>query len=228
VGDETGRRIAAVTAAIAGVLVFVHSITWDIVRYRDGSFVADISDLVKVGAPKAALFRVSLLCDMLGSYLLLVPAVFVLRGIVARRSQLVADVTAAAGVAYGVVGGVTAAVYAIAGESLIRDYASAPTAAAATSFGVLTDGAIAAWQIVGAFTGGVWLLGVAWAVTSSARWYGRFTAAFGAILILFGAVRMLGVSFDTDAPATPAFALIGILGLWTAWFLWRDPHNVRG
>ncbi len=226
-GDETGRRFAAVAAAVAGVLVFVHAITWDMVRYRDGSFVADTSDLVKVGAADATLFRLSLLCDMLGSYLLLIPAMFVLRTLVARRSQLVADVTAAAGVAYGVVGGVTAAAYAIAGESLIRDYASAPSTAAATSFGVLTDGAIAAWQIVGALTGGVWLLGVAWAVMASARWYGRFTGAFGAILILFGVMRMLGVSFDTDAPATPAFALIGILGLWTAWFLWRDPHEVR-
>ncbi len=224
-GDETGRRIAAVAAAVAGALVFVHSITWDMVRYRDGSWL-DTKDLVEVGVADATLFRLSLLCDMLGSYLLLIPAVFVLRAIVARRSQLVADVTAAAGVAYGVVGGLTAAVYAIAGESLIRNYASAPSAATATSFGVVSDGAIAAWQIVGALTGGVWLLGVAWAVTHSARWYGRFCGAFGAILILFGVVRMFGVSFEAQAPATPAFALIGILGLWTAWFLWRDPHEV--
>ena len=138
-----------------------------------------------------------------------------------------ADVTAAAGVAYGVVGGSHAAVYAIAGESLIRDYAAAPSAATATAFGLVTrrrDRRLADRRC-----------GDRWRVAPRCRLGGHVVGAlvralhrcFGAILILFGVLRMFGVSFDTEAPATPAFALIGILGLWTAAYLWRDPNKIR-
>jgi hypothetical protein len=49
------------------------SLSWDAVRYSDGTFVARTADLVAIGENRATLFRIALLADMLSSYLLFVP-----------------------------------------------------------------------------------------------------------------------------------------------------------
>src|SRR5437879_4266875 len=54
--SRDGRVVAIITVA-AGFLVVVHSVLWDAIRYRDGTFLARDGDLVTIGAHNASLFR---------------------------------------------------------------------------------------------------------------------------------------------------------------------------
>ncbi len=221
--DRPAERAAGAVAILAGVLVLVHAATWDAVRYHDGSFIVDVADLVTVGTGRAGLFRLSLLADMLGSYLLLVPAAVALRARLALRSPLWGDLTTLAGVAYGILGAAAAAAFAGAGEPLIREHAATGSDQSATAFAAIADIAVTTWQVPGAIFGAIWLLGLWAGLRDQWPWYARFVGVLGGLLLAGAAVKMAGVSFDSAAPASPAFGVLGILGLWTGTLLWRSP-----
>jgi hypothetical protein len=51
-------------------MLLLHGLPWDAVRYHNGRFVARPAELVAIGADKASLFRLALVADMFGDYLL--------------------------------------------------------------------------------------------------------------------------------------------------------------
>lgn len=208
------RQLAAVGLASLA-LVVVHSLLWDAVRWDGETLEPRMADLVAVGATKATLFRLSLVADMVGSYLLLIPLALHLRA--RYRDAPLVDVATAAALVYGVAGALTAAGLAIAGESLIRDHAAAAVAdraAIATSFRTVMHVALGSWQLLCLSAGGAWwVLAGRW-LQGEHRWLGRFTSAFGAFSLAVAAGRALGLDYEIAGPATLAFAPIGI---WAAW-----------
>lgn len=211
------RRGVLWTSLIAAGLVLVHAVLWDAVRRRGGTFIADNAQLVTIGASKATLFRVSLLADALGSYLLTVPATVTLWRLLRRSVGEVVDVFALSGLVYAALGALAAAILAIGGETLIRDYATATggqAKAIATTFAFGMDAATAVWQTVGGAAGAIWWLASGWLLRDRWRWFSRYSMALGAGTLLACGARMAGVSFDSAAPVTPVFMLIGV---WVGW-----------
>ena len=223
------RRTVAAVSMFAAALVTIHSVTWDLARRENGSFIADSGNMVRIGAGKADLFRVSLLADMFGSYLLMLPAAVLLWRLLRPRSETVVDLVTVAAFVYAGAGAVAAAVLAGAGEPLIRAYASASAAdasAAATSFSAIMDAAVATWQIVCVIAGGLWWISVGMLVRDRWRWFARYSIAFGAIAMATAVPRMAGVEFESSAPVTFAFTPIAV---WIGWFgvcLWRSEVDV--
>lgn len=208
------RQLAGVGVASL-VIVVVHSLLWDAVRWDGETLEPRMADLVAVGATKATLFRLSLVADMVGSYLLPIPLALHLRA--RYRDQPSADVATVAALVYGLAGALTAAALAIAGEGLIRDHASASAAdqaAIATSFRSAMHAALGSWQLLCLSAGGVWwLLAGRW-LRGEHRWLGLFTTAFGAVSLAVALGRAMGLDYEIAGPATLAFAPIGI---WAAW-----------
>ncbi len=216
-------------SGVAAALVMIHSVTWDIARRQAGTFIADAGDLVTIGTGKADVFRLSLIADMLGSYLLMVPAALFLWRLLRPGSGSIVDLITMSALVYAVTGAVAAAALAGAGEPLIREYASASPAdarAVATSFSTLTDAAVATWQIVCVLAGGVWWIGVGLLVRDRWRWFARYSVVFGALAMATAVPRMAGTEFDSSAPATLAFAPIAVWIGWLGVCLWRSERDV--
>ena len=210
----TSRQVAGVGVA-ALVLVVVHSLLWDAVRWDGDSLESRMADLVVIGPAKATLFRLSLVADMVGSYLLLIPLALHLRRRYADRPLV--DLATVAALVYGVAGAFTAAALAIAGESLIREHAAvavAERAAVASSFRAVMDAALGSWQLLCLSAGGVWWLLVGRLLRAEHRWLGLFTVLFGAGSLAVALGRAAGLDYEIAGPATLAFAPIG---LWAAW-----------
>jgi len=169
-GGERGRgyRVELFVGGgliVSTALLLVSDVLFDIVRYQHGAFVEHSTDVITAGAGKAATFRWAGLTDMLGSYLLLLPAVIYLWRRLPRGDQVVVDVISGAGAAFCVVGAAAAAIYAYAGEALIREYAHASPAAQTDivrTFSTLdTIVTTALWQTVNGILLATWLIGIA-------------------------------------------------------------------
>jgi hypothetical protein len=222
------RRAVVIISIAAGVLVIIHGVLWDVARYEGGSLLARPADLVTIGDGKAAIFRVSLVADMLGSYLMLVPAAVYLWRELRERDGLAVDIATASGVMYSVMGASAAAALAGGGEPLIRAYdggSATEAAQAAISFEALIGGAVSVWQISGAIAGGVWWLIIGALLRDRWKWFARFSMAFGAFLVLFALARALGLEVESSGPATLAFAPIGVWAIWFGANVWSAPQR---
>ena len=209
------RRTLAMVGVTSLILVVVHSLLWDAVRWNGEELTARMHDLVAVGEAKASLFRLSLVADMVGSYLLLLPLALHLRAV--HRGRPLVDLATLGAAVYGVAGALTAAALAIGGESLIRQHAATPPvdqAAVAASFTALMDAALGSWQLLCLTAGGFWWTVMGRELLREHRWLGRFTMAFGLISLAVVMGRAAGLDYEIAGPATLAFAPIGI---WAAW-----------
>lgn len=204
------------TSLAAAALVVVHSVLWDVARWDGHSFIADNADLVGIGAAKANVFRMSLLADAFGSYLLTVPATVGLwRLLRAERDDGIVDVLALGGLFYAVAGAVAAVVWAEGGADLIRRYAErGGSQAEAAQFATLAHSAIATWQIVCVFCAGAWWLGSGWLLRGRWTWFARYSMSFGALSLVLGFLKAAGADFDLSAPATAVFLTLAI---WIGW-----------
>jgi hypothetical protein len=222
------RRVVLWASLAAAALVVVHSVLWDMVRWDGQSFMSDNTQLVIIGARKASLFRASLLCDAIGSYLLTLPATLALRRFLRTKYDAsIVDLLALGGVIYAIAGAVAAVVWADAGAQLIRDFATATGnfgAAPATDFAVLARGAIATWQIVCVLAAGAWWLGSGLILRDRWKWFARYSIVFGALSLVLGAIKVAGADFESSGPATAAFLPIAIWIGWLGVELARDPR----
>jgi hypothetical protein len=224
----TARGVAW-CAFVCAVVGLGSSLLWDAVRYDDGSFVESTADLVAIGRDRAGLFRIALLADAAG-YLLYLPLVVHLWRDKPRESRAgLSDLGAVSGFAYGLVGAVGAAAFAIAGERLINAHAAATApdeaGSIAVTFGALSDAVVGLWQLVAALMIGVWWLVVGLELRSRWRWFSLVTIAFA--VIGFGTVLLKGAGVDLEStgPATPAFLPLVLWPAWLGWLLLRDERR---
>ncbi len=223
----TDRRVVLGSSFTAAALVIVHSLLWDFVRRREGAFIANNADLVTIGAAKAGWFRLSLVADALGSYLLTLPATLTLWRLLRRERgpSAALDTAALGGAIYAAAGATAAAALAIAGEELIRGYATAAGSEAhaiATAFSVAMNAAVGVWQIAAIAAGGTWWLVSGWMLRSRWYWFARYSMALGAVSLSLSLSRTAGVSFDFTGPATAAFFPIAVWIGWLGLRLVRD------
>lgn len=228
--EESARRPVAVVSLAAGALVMISSLLGDAARYRDGAFIAHAADLVSVGAEKAALLRLSAVTDLLGSYLLFLPAAVFLWRTCRDRGGVLVDVATASGLVYVALGASGAAMLAGGREPLIRSYGSAsgPEASQiALFFAVLNDSVTGIWQFGAAFAGGIWWCGVGLALRERTRWLGLYSVLLGALVILGALGRTLGLQYEGGGPMTLAFTPLAVWPIWVGLYLWRGGAAVR-
>jgi hypothetical protein len=216
---QSRRRAIVAVGWTSLALVLVHSVLWDIVRYEDGRLIARMADLVNVGSGMATLFRLSLVADAVGSYLLLVPIALHLWHRYRERDPWAVDVATTAALVYATAGAITACALAVGGERLIRVHVSAVAAdrpAIEASFTGLMDAALGVWQLLGLAALGTWWVIIGRFLRAEHRWLATFSLVAGAFSLAVAVGRAAGLDFEVAAPATLAFTPIGVWAVWVA------------
>jgi hypothetical protein len=199
-------------------LLLLSSVLFDIVRYQHGAFVAESVDQVAAGAARAAVFRWGAITDMLGGYLLLLPAVLYFRHRLRANREVTVDLISVAGAAFCIVGAAAAATYGFVGEVLIRDYARASAAAQPAimrTFGLLDAVVVTAlWQALDGILLATWLIGLGALVRRRWPWLGRYCIVLGVATAATALGRIVGQNYKGSVPETVVFLPLNLLYAW--------------
>ena len=226
-GEDRRRseRAIALLLVAATILLFISDAMFDVVRYHHGSLMSDSTQYVTVGAHKAGPFRLAGIADMLGSYLFMIPAALYVWREKRGSHGLVADVATAGGVAFGLVGAAAAAMLAIAGATLIQNYAAAAAAdqhAIAVAYATLdTVATHALWQVLDPLLLATWLFGLAMMLGRDHTWFGRYTVVLGVVLLFSPIGLIAGAHFKGGEPEALVFLPLNIWIGWFALVFWR-------
>jgi hypothetical protein len=164
-----------------------------------------------------SLLRWSMITDIIGYYLLLLPAIFYLNDWMSDKTAW-AKLLTFCGSSYVLVGSIGAAILAVVWPALITEHASASAAqqeSITVSFRVVNDFVYGGlWNLLAMLFGGIWWLGVG-------AWLRPENKVFGFVTIGLGAFTLLdGVGGILDARALSELGLNVYLILAPVWAIW--------
>jgi hypothetical protein len=181
--------------------------------------------MLSIGAKGASLMRWGLILDMLGYYLLLLPAALFLQRWCGPKSDWVRLYTAC-GLGYILIGAAGAAALAAVHPPLATAYAQETSLAQRAvletmfvSMWNLVYGGL--WNILGEFLAGIWLLGLGLFLRGERRIFGVITVILGTAALL----DSLGTILSVEALALPGLSIY--LGLAPIWALWLGIDLLR-
>jgi hypothetical protein len=209
------RRAAAIIAIASFPLAIGSGVTGLAALSFNAAAMSDPTLLLRGGHGAAGLWRASLLFDLFGYYLLLVPLVLTLRAAFRPRAGTWSDLYGFCLLAYCLVGAIGAAMLAMATPPMIEAYAGAGPAARqvlTTAYSAQSDDVYRGlWNLLETFLGGVGWIGFGRLLWSQGRWVAALTIALG--------VATLADSFGEILSQQWLFA-VGLnlyLALATAW-----------
>lgn len=165
----------------------------------DFEVFSDANLLIKAGEGAAALIRWSLLMNLFGNYLLLIPLVIFLWYSLRSEDPLYTSLYSVAGFIYVLCGALGASILSALWPKLMLEYAQAGAAqqetlllAFTTVTGIAQDGIQGVVQNIPA---AIWFCGIGLLIRSKWRWLGYGTIVLGLFLLLNG----LGTIFNVEA-----------------------------
>ena len=213
------QRVAGITALLSGPLAWLSLVVGLIGVEYDFEVFSDVNSLIAIGAEAAGLIRWSLLLNLFGAYLLLVPLLIFLWYEVRGERPLFADFYSLSGLIFLLLGAVGAAISASVWPKLINEYAQASAGqqeVLATIFrtvaGVTEEGIQSAIQNI---PGAIWFLGIGSLLRDKRRALGTFALVLGLFMLLNG----IGAVLQSET-----LSLVGLTGnlllvpLWSIWF----------
>ena len=222
-----GALIVTVVLGLVSDLLFVAAL-----QFRPDWF-ADPALLVAGGSGSAVLLKWAALADLFSYYL---PTAVVALGLWAafrRRHSVVAGAALVGALAYAIAGSIGAASLAMAGPTLIREYAQpgADQPAIAATFGLLIAVVFRAlWQLVDGVFIAVWVMGIGVLVRTDQPGFARLSRTLGALFLVGVVFNVLDFGLARDAT-------LGIVFIaWFAWDIWlatliylrRPPFDAMG
>lgn len=203
--EQSFQRVAAV-CALVGVGLAIATAVLDLAAVPAATDPAgSFSAVITHGRTVGALFHFSMVADMLGYYLLLVPLAIFLWHWLHHRSPLLAAVSTIAGLGYCLMGAAGAAVLGAVLPALGDQYSAA--SAAQREVLLATGSAVAnavyqgIWNTLDAITAGVWWLGIGYLLRTQRTKIGILWMLTGAAGLIDAVGFMTGVS------------IIGLIGL---------------
>lgn len=175
--------------------------------------------LLHAGVDAAPLWRWSMILDVFGYYLPIVPLIMCLRGSLRRNSPNWIDLFALSLLAYCLIGAIGGALLASALPTLIRDYATTASVTHRMSlqavFTGYTDGIYRGlWNLLEEFLAGLGWLGIGLMLRSGHRRLGFSTIVLGVACL----VDSLGTALNVDAISSIGLTVYLVLApLWAAW-----------
>ena len=194
-------------------------------------FRFDVIDkpLLRLELSDPRLRQLGWVCDVLGFYLLLVPAALALRAWLRPRRPLMVDLITLCGLGYAFVGATGAAFLAGAEFWMVRTHQTADPAARqvlGVLFNALQEGVNGIWQFASMLLGALFLLGMGLLLRRERALGGwlAVAAGFSALLVPLGGIL--------DVPALGAlplgFGLVLFFLLEPLWALWLGVSLFRG
>jgi hypothetical protein len=203
--------IAAVPLAAGNLLAMLATVDFNVAGMTDPLV------LLRAGASAGPLWRWSMVLDIFGYYLPIVPLVLLLRTSLRDRGPNWVDLYAFCLLAYCLIGAIGGAMLATALPTLIKDYATSPDhrVAVQTVFTGYTDGIYRGlWNLLEEFLAGVGWIGFGILLRPRRRRLGAVTIILGSACILDSAGTALGV----DAVSSVGLTLYLVLApIWAGW-----------
>jgi hypothetical protein len=203
--EQTFQRVAAV-GALVGVAFAIASALLEIVAIPDASDPASaFPAVITHGRTAGTLFHFSMVSDMLGYYLLLIPLAIFLWRWLRSQSPLLCAVSTTAGLSYCLMGAAGAIVLGTVLPALGDQYSAASGAQRevllATGTAVANAVYQGIWNTLDAITAGVWWLGTGYLLRSQ-------RPKLGIVWMLTGAASVVdAVGFMTSV------TVVGLIGL---------------
>jgi hypothetical protein len=174
--------------------------------------------LLHAGAGAAPLWRWSMILDIFGYYLPIVPLILLLHGTLRHRGPNWIDLFALCLLAYCLIGAIGGAILATAVPTLIREYATTSSGhhlSLQSVFTGYTDGIYRGlWNLLEEFLAGIGWIGFGLALRSERRRLGVATVVLGAACL----VDSLGTALDIDAVASTGLTVYLVLApIWACW-----------
>lgn len=175
--------------------------------------------MLGAGPTSAELLRWAAALDLIGYYLASAVLAYVLWRALRPRNTALADLSTLAALAYALAGGAGAAVLAMVGPMLMRDYTaasgSAEQALIAAQFAVLFEVVWRSiWQLLDGLLVAAWWLGIGLLIRAELPGLSRLSLVLAAAAAVGVVLNILGLDFVRDLSLGIVFAL------WTAWWIW--------
>ena len=226
--ERSFRRFAGLTAVISAPFAIANLLAMFAAVHFDLNAISHPLVLLRQGGGAATLWRWSMVFDALGYYLLIVPAILLLRSSLRRRNPNWTDLSALALLAYTLIGAMGCAILATAVPPLLTGYGVA--GAQHQVFEVVFTGYSNAvyrglWNLLEEFVAGVGWLGFGFVVLGEHRRFGRLTITLGLACL----VDSFGTALNVDAIATIGLSVYLVLApIWAGWLglrLLRHPSG---
>jgi hypothetical protein len=184
--------------------------------------------LLHAGTTAAPLWRWSMILDLFGYYLPIVPLILLLRSSLRHKSPNWIDLFALCLLAYCLIGAIGGAVLATALPTLIREYASAASGSHQVSLQAVFTGYTDSiyrglWNLLEEFLAGVGWIGFGLVLWAERRRLGLVTVVLGVACL----VDSLGTALNTDVISSTGLTVYLVLApVWACWMgigLLRDP-----
>ena len=228
IDDRSFSRMAAIAAiaslplAVGNLLAMLATVHFNL------NGMSDPLVLLHAGWAASSLWRWSMILDIFGYYLPIVPLVLLLRSSHRRQSPNWIDLFALCLLAYCLLGAIGGAMLATALPTLIREYASASSASHQVSlqtvFTGYTDGIYRGlWNLLEEFLAGVGWIGFGLVLRTERRRLGLVTIVLGVACL----VDSSGTALNTDVIASTGLTVYLVLApVWACWMgisLLRQP-----
>lgn len=222
------QRATALSGIIAASFSYVLMFTLLQAVSFDLSVLGEPTELLAIGSEGATVFKWTMIGDIIGQYLLLLPLVLFLGYWLRSRDHLLVTLLTVGGVVYVVVGALGVSINAAVFPELMTQYADAGPDQRAMLETVFTAFAnatmVGTWGIFVRLIGGLYWVGIGTVLRHERRYAGFFSVLVGlfALLSAFGNVvqvdPLIGMGTLGYLLGFPAWAL------WLGLILYRNPQ----
>jgi hypothetical protein len=217
-------EIVAFLTISSGVLALLCLILLAVTFASHPEAISDPVQMLSIKDVNIPLLRGSMLADIAGYYLLLLPLIYYLRPYLRQKSPWT-DLLTFCGTAYALGGAIGAAIIAEVICRLYTEYYLAVPAeqeAIRAVFRALTylvyEGL---WNLLGSLFSGVWWLLTGYILVSSHQTTGRFTIVLGAFTLLDALGNIVGISWLAEIGLNMYLVLAPVWAIWIGILIWK-------
>jgi hypothetical protein len=227
--DRSFERVAAIAAIASLPLSAANLLAMLATVHFDLEGMTNPLVLLHAGASTAPLWRWSMVLDIFGYYLPIVPIVLAMRGRLCRFSSNWADLCALCLIAYCLIGAIGGAILATAIPTLMREDAAVGSdhSALQTVFTGYTDGVYRGmWNLLEEFLAGVGWIGFGALLCKERGRLGAVTIALGGACLVDSAGTMLNVEAVSSIGLSVYLVIAPVWACWLGIRLLRSPLKV--
>lgn len=231
-------KIVALLTVLSGLIALLCLVLLGIALARHPEAISEPIQILNVPDVNVVLLRGSMLADMLGYYLLLLPVIYYLRPYLRERTSW-ADVITFCGTAYVLGGAIGAAIMAEVATPLYTDYYKADSVEQSQIRAVyqaviylVYDGL---WNLLGSLLASVWWFLTGYVLVASHKVLGRVTVVLGAFTALDPIGNLLSIGWLAEIGLNVYLVLAPAWAIWIGIVVWKksaemaplpEPHQI--
>lgn len=217
-------KIVAVLTVASGILALLCLVLLAIALSSHPEAISDPVQILSMPDLNISLLRASMLADIAGYYLLLLPLIYYLRPYLHKQTPW-ANLLTFCATAYALGGAIGAAIMSEVITRLYTEYYQA-VAARQESIGEVFRAVIylvyeGLWNLLGSLFAGVWWLLMGYALLASHKVLGRVTTLLGAFTLLDAVGHVSGIHWLAEIGLNVYLILAPLWAIWIGVVVWK-------